>query len=216
MVSSDIVIVGTGGSGREHLCVINDINDLTPGTWNLVGFLASEPPPAGLIEVIGSQYLGSGKDPDILRDLAGASFVVGIGNSAIRRRVTRELEGAGLVQSTLIHPSAWVGPDVVIGRGSVVCAGAVITTSVRIGESCQVNVNCSISHDVVIGDFVTLTPAVALTGNVTVGDDVSVGTNACAIPGVRIGSRSTVGAGAVVTRNVRPGATVVGVPAREI
>ena len=61
MVSSDIVIVGTGGSGREHLCVINDINDLTPGTWNLVGFLASEPPPAGLIEVIGSQYLGSGK-----------------------------------------------------------------------------------------------------------------------------------------------------------
>ncbi len=42
----------------------------------------------------------------------------------------------------------------------------------------------------------------------------SIGTGATILGGVEIGARSLVGAGAVVTRDVPPGATVVGNPAR--
>lgn len=212
----DLVIVGTGGSGREHFCVVRDINGAYPGTWNLLGFVASEAPPAGLLEPLGSTYLGSDADEGLLARLAGTAFVVGIGIPDIRRQVTRRLEAAGWEQATLVHPNAVIGPDVELGVGAVVCAGSVITTRVRIGLSCQVNLNCSISHDVVIGDFVTLTPAVVLTGNVVVGDGVTFGANSCAIPGVRIGSGSIIGAGAVVTANVPPAVTSAGVPARVI
>ena len=44
----------------------------------------------------------------------------------------------------------------------------------------------------------------------------SIGTNATILGGVEIGERALVGAGSVVTRNVPPGATVAGNPARVI
>ncbi len=45
-------------------------------------------------------------------------------------------------------------------------------------------------------------------------DDASIGSGATILCGIRIGKGATVGAGAVVTRDVPPGATVVGNPAR--
>ena len=44
----------------------------------------------------------------------------------------------------------------------------------------------------------------------------SIGSGATILGGLTIGADSTVGAGAVVTRDVPPGATVVGNPAREL
>lgn len=47
-----------------------------------------------------------------------------------------------------------------------------------------------------------------------VGRRASLGSGAVVLGGVTIGERALVGAGAVVTRDVEPGAVVVGVPAR--
>jgi UDP-2-acetamido-3-amino-2,3-dideoxy-glucuronate N-acetyltransferase len=47
-------------------------------------------------------------------------------------------------------------------------------------------------------------------------DGASIGSGATILGGVTIGAGATVGAGAVVTRDVPPGATVVGNPAREL
>ena len=48
----------------------------------------------------------------------------------------------------------------------------------------------------------------------TIEDDARIGSGACLLPGVVIGRAATVAAGAVVTKDVEPGATVLGVPAR--
>jgi acetyltransferase-like isoleucine patch superfamily enzyme len=52
--------------------------------------------------------------------------------------------------------------------------------------------------------------------SIVIEDDVWIGANAVVLPGVTIGRMAVVGAGAVVTANVAPGAVVAGVPAREI
>lgn len=51
---------------------------------------------------------------------------------------------------------------------------------------------------------------------VTIGQDVWIGGGAIVLPGVTIGDGAIVGAGTVVTKDVAPGARVVGNPAREI
>ena len=51
---------------------------------------------------------------------------------------------------------------------------------------------------------------------VRIGSDCWIGANAVILPGVAIGDRAVVGAGAVVTRNVPPGALVAGNPAQVI
>jgi maltose O-acetyltransferase len=51
---------------------------------------------------------------------------------------------------------------------------------------------------------------------VNIGEDVWIGGGAIVLPGVTVGAGAIVGAGAVVTRDVAPGARVVGNPARQI
>jgi galactoside O-acetyltransferase len=51
---------------------------------------------------------------------------------------------------------------------------------------------------------------------IVIGDDVWIGANVTVVGGVRIGDGAVVAAGAVVTRDVLPGAVVGGVPARLI
>lgn len=54
------------------------------------------------------------------------------------------------------------------------------------------------------------------TGPITIGDRVFIGQRAVVLGGVTIGEGATVGAHAVVTRDVAPGQTVVGIPARPV
>lgn len=54
------------------------------------------------------------------------------------------------------------------------------------------------------------------TGPITIGDRVFLGQRAVVLGGVRIGDGATVGAHAVVTKDVAPGQTVVGIPAHPV
>ena len=67
-----------------------------------------------------------------------------------------------------------------------------------------------------LDDFATLAPAVALAGGVRVEHGAELGIGARVAPRLCIGHGAMVGSGAVVIRDVAPGATVAGVPAREL
>ena len=53
-------------------------------------------------------------------------------------------------------------------------------------------------------------------GDVVVGERAMIGAGAIVLPGVEIGADAQVGANSLVTRDVPPGATVVGVPATPV
>ena len=51
---------------------------------------------------------------------------------------------------------------------------------------------------------------------IIVGDDVWIGANATILPGVKIGKGAVIGAGSVVTKDVKEYAIVAGVPAKHV
>jgi acetyltransferase-like isoleucine patch superfamily enzyme len=64
-----------------------------------------------------------------------------------------------------------------------------------------------------VGEACHICPGVVLAGRVRVGAGAMLGIGAKVLPCLNIGEHATIGAGAVVTRDVPPGVTVVGVPA---
>ncbi|MBL1274653.1 MAG: hypothetical protein COB30_001045 [Ectothiorhodospiraceae bacterium] len=78
------------------------------------------------------------------------------------------------------------------------------------------NTAATLDHDNCLGVGVHISPGVHLAGNVGIGDRSWVGIGASVIQGCDIGHDVIVGAGAVVTKDIIDGLTVVGVPAQEL
>ena len=213
-MTRDLVIIGCGGFGREVAGVVDAINsasELGP-VWNLIGFLDDSPSEADAsrVERIGSRILGPMDES--LGDLAGTSYVIGIGNGTVRKALATRADEAGLVAATLTHPKASVGADTSIGEGSVLCTGVAVTTNVAIGRHVHINLNSTVGHDSTVGDFSTVHPMGVISGNCHVGDGAELGTNCTVLPGTTIGVGAVVGA--CVVNDVADGTTVKGVPAR--
>ena len=102
-----------------------------------------------------------------------------------------------------------------LGRGNVVTAGCVFTVDIEVGDFNLFNWTVTVGHDARIGTACVINPGAHVSGFVSIGDRVLVGTGASILEGRTVGGDARVGAGAVVTHDVPPGVTVVGVPARE-
>lgn len=114
-------------------------------------------------------------------------------------------------------------PKVVIGSNTFIGHGF----SARISESLSIGENCYIAGNVKIFDIDGHPQDYRLRREgkpvgaesiapVCIGDDVWIGTNVIILKGVSIGSRSIVGAGSVVVKDIAPDVIASGNPARVI
>jgi maltose O-acetyltransferase len=163
-------------------------------------------------------------DPELVagreraRDLCQDLNATREGESEPRRRILRELFGAG-------GDTVWMQPPFFCDYGA----------NIELGERVFFNFNCVVLDvcRVRIGDYTLFGPAAQIytpmhpldalerRGKeygkpVEIGSDVWVGGGAIILPGVRIGSRSVIGAGSVVTRDIPDDVFAAGNPCRVI
>jgi sugar O-acyltransferase (sialic acid O-acetyltransferase NeuD family) len=211
---NDIAVYGAGGLGRETALMIEQINAFTPGRWNFIGFFDD-----------GKKVNDTVDDYPVLGGIAELktlkqklSVVLAIADPSIRKNLAGSIRNPAIDFPVLVHPSVLAGSTKfnTIGQGSIIAAGNILTTQVSIGEFVIVNLSCTIGHDVHIGPYSTLMPGCSISGFVNIGDSVVLGTRSSVLPLISIESHATIGAGAVVTKNVASGTTVVGVPAAQV
>jgi serine O-acetyltransferase len=101
-----------------------------------------------------------------------------------------------------IHPAAEIGRGVFIDHGM----------GVVIGETAVIGDGCLLYKGVVLGG----TTIEKAKRHPNLGKKVIVGSNACILGNITIGDYARIGSGSVVTKDVPPHATVVGVPGRII
>ena len=146
---------------------------------------------------------------------------VAIADSQVRAKLFAKCLDAGAEMHDVIAPTLVRGHGCEVGAGVILCSFSCLTSNLRIGRGFHSNLYSYVAHDCVIGDFVTFAPNVMCNGNVVVEDNAYVGTGAVIRQGrpdkpIVIGRGAVVGMGAVVTKDVAPGTTVVGNPARPI
>ena len=146
-------------------------------------------------------------------------IVIAIASSQVREDLARKCGVSNVPVLSVKANNAVVLDDVMIGEGSILCSFTHLTSNVKIGRHFHANIYSYVAHDCIIGDYVTFAPGVKCNGNVHIDDHAYIGTGAILRQGspdkpLHIGSGAVVGMGAVVTKDVGAGQTVIGNPAR--
>ena len=145
--------------------------------------------------------------------------------------------------TAVIDPGCEIGPGTKIWHFTHIMSGSKIGAHCNLGQNVVVSPECKIGNNVKIQNNVSIYTGVELEDNVFCGpsmvftnvvnprshvirrheyqrtlvkEGASIGANATVVCGITIGHYSFIGAGAVVTRDVKDYALMVGVPAKQI
>ena len=140
-------------------------------------------------------------------------------------------DGCSIGNGTKIWHFSHIMPNCEIGEDCNIGQNVVVSSEVVLGKNVKVQNNVSIYTGVICEDDVFLGPSMVFTNVINprsaikrrdefkttlVKKGASIGANATVICGNNIGEYAFVGAGAVVTKNVKPYALVVGNPSKQI
>ena len=140
-------------------------------------------------------------------------------------------EGAQIGDGSRVWHFVHVCSGARIGQGVSLGQNVFVGNQVTIGDRCKVQNNVSVYDNVTLEEGVFCGPSMVFTNvhnpralierkneyrNTLVKKGATLGANCTVVCGVTIGEYAFVGAGAVVNKDVKPYALMVGVPARQI
>ena len=140
-------------------------------------------------------------------------------------------EGCSIGKGTKVWHFSHIMPNCIIGENCNIGQNVVVSPEVVLGNNVRVQNNVSIYTGVICEDDVFLGPSMVFTNVINprsaisrkneykkthVGKGATIGANATIVCGHDIGEFAFIGAGAVVTKTVKPYSLVLGNPARHI
>ena len=123
-----------------------------------------------------------------------------------------KVKGAEPLQIT--HVGGVIISDNVFVGDNTCIANSLFDGATFIGKGAKIDNLVHVAHNTYVGDYAVLTAQVTLCGSAIIKESAWIGPNSSILNKVVVGRGATVGLGSVVTRDVEPGTTVYGVPAK--
>ena len=207
-------VYGASGFGREVMPLARNQLRREGKSGDLLVFIDDDPK---FDEINGHQVLTYAEFMTI--EAEAYNIAIAIAACGLRERIAERINSQNTTLWQIAADNIVVLDQVTVGSGAILCAYVCLTSNIKIGHCFHANIYSYVAHDCQIGDFVTFAPGVKCNGNVIVEDKVYIGAGAVIKQGqpqnpIVIGANSIIGMGAVVTKNVKAGSTVVGIPAR--
>jgi sugar O-acyltransferase (sialic acid O-acetyltransferase NeuD family) len=212
-MADDLILFPFGGNSREAAVAVEALNAVAP-RYRILGFLDDN---HEALRSSGYPLLGGS---DLWPSYRGKARLLAVPGSPKSFRSRAAVIGRFQLDAgqsvTIVDPSVRLAATASVGFNTVVMAGCFVSTQARIGDHCVVLPNTVVSHDSKLGDHVLVGSNVSISGGVEIGENCYIGSGVRLKEGVRVGPGALIGIGAVVIRDVPPGAVVAGVPAQVI
>lgn len=214
------LIFGSAGASKDVYYLIKSINDAnTKMVYKVIGFVEKETKRIGDLVLEDQKIIASDDNiKEVIKQYPKIAIIIPFGNQNIKKDVYNKIKNFNNVYfPNVISPTAILDKSIVqMGIGNIIAHGVVFAGESNIGNFNSINLGCTIGHDVILGSFNAINPQGCISGNVIINDGCLIGANSTVLQELCIADNVTVGAGAVVTKDVKKGVTVVGIPAKEI
>lgn len=170
-------------------------------------------------ENYGFEVLGSFDELFRLGSLEGRNFLLTMGDSLIRKELSDKIIHRGGKIPSLVHPSSIVSRYASLAdNGVYIGPFSYIQANSKIGNNTVLLSHVNISHDTIIGQCVFIAGGCMIGAYTEIEDFAFIGQHVTSISGKvgKIGNNSYVGAGSVLTSEVKKNTLVKGVPAKEV
>ena len=207
-----IVLIGGGGHCKSVIDILSITNQ-----FEIFGIIDGDSSKRGHL-VLGHKIIGSDAE---LKEIFNhtQNFIITVGqitNLFLRQKLFEYAINSGGTPVSVFSNRGYISKFSELAQGVSVGHFATINAGCRIGHNTIINNSTLIEHDVNIGKHCHIATSSTLNGDVVVGDNVFIGSNVTVIQGVSICSKSIIGAGSLVTKDITESGTYVGIPAKKI
>lgn len=207
----NLLIIGARGFGREAFNLATQCKN-HESEWVIKGFLDDNSDaldgfnyPVGIISSVEDYII---EENDV--------FICALGNVLHKKKYVEIVLKKNGVFVNLIHPTVIIHSNTKIGTGLIMMAYSLISNECEVGNFVTFMPHSTIGHDCKVSDFCHIGTYAFMGGYSVLEADVTLHTRAVVLPGVKVGLGSIVGVNSSVLKNVKPGITVFGNPAKEL
>jgi sugar O-acyltransferase (sialic acid O-acetyltransferase NeuD family) len=151
------------------------------------------------------QELRVGNIEDFIENFDGTrKCFLAIGDALLKKEIHNRIKHLSINYYSFIHPTATISSTAKLGECHFLYPYSIVANNAAIGDFVTLNSYSAIGHDSIIGNYSVLSAHVDITGHVEIGECVFFGSGSRAMPKLKIGSGTRVGAGVTVVKNSKP------------
>ncbi len=206
-----IAIAGAGTYGLVYHHYLRE-----SGQFDVVGFLDDDPGKIGQM-FSGVSVLCETRNYAQLKESGIDGVVCPIGNNLTRRQLLKDYQANGFETPGFIHKSVIIPGDVHLGQGVYILPGSIVMPFAELHDFVMISMGVKVAHHTILREASFLSTGVNMGANIDFGVCAFAGIGSTITTGVKkIGAYATIGAGAVIIRDVEDHSVVVGNPGRVI